>query len=209
MKNFIEHMAFVELYNKDKNIFNNLFNGTLTLSSFISKMNKISKNFKNFSYKSQEKMNGDIFEIFAEGFFTILGAHNSIGVNNYKPVKSTDDNGVDGFGLGIDNNPLTVQVKFRSDPTLELVSDDLKQFGFQSIAQYKVKLESDGDKKVQKNMIIFTTAKGLHWHTDNNVFLGLLRTINYNDIDNIIKNNNPFWNDFKDLIENTIKIKYS
>ena len=204
MKNFIEHSEFVNLYNKDRQIFNRMFDKVILFNSFINKIKKESKNFKKYSYTDEqgaEKMNGDIFEIFAECFFKLLCADNRIGVGNYKPEQIADC-GVDGSGIGIDGKPLTVQVKFRSDAMVELVEKDLHQFAFQSVRRFKV------DVDTTTNMVVFTSASGLNWFTEDKVFLNSIRTINNKMIREIVDNNACFWNALKELVKETIIERY-
>ena len=162
----IQHESFVNLYNKDQSIFDNLFKDVNTLTKLSNRIVKLSKNFELYSYKDGDKVKGDLFEIFSECFFKILSADNRIGVYGYQPAPPIEDYGVDGFGLGMNELPLTIQVKFRSDTTTELTSDDIKQFAFQSIIEYNV------DKDTRTNMIVFTNSKGLHWLTESKVFSG-------------------------------------
>ena len=209
----IQHEAFVNIYNVDNKIFNKLLDNCLKTTTFLNRIDILSENYKQYSYtdkqtskgleKGDNKMKGDLFEIFVECYLKILGAHTSIGVANYKPVYSVDDNGVDGTGLGIDGKPLTVQIKFRSDATDELLADDLKQFGFQSIVNYDV------DKNTKTNMLLITSAKGMHYHTEHDVFLDKIRTINIKQLEYDTKNNFPFWYSLSEMIENTVKLKYN
>lgn len=199
---YIQHDSFVNLYNKDKTIFTTLLKGTNTLSKLSNKIIKLSTDFQKLSYKDAEKVKGDLFEIFAESFFKILSADNRIGVYSYEPAPPIDDYGVDGVGIGMNELPLTVQVKFRSDVTSELTQDDIKQFAFQSIINNGV------DKDTKTNMIVFTNSKGLHWVTESRVFSGRVRSIGYSEISQLIDNNSVFWKEFKDMIDNTISIKY-
>ncbi len=202
MKNTIQHEEFVNLYNKDINIFKLLFNETTSLKELNKRIIKLSNRYAEFSYKEADKMKGDIFEIFSECFFKILSADNRIGVYNYTPEKSGNDYGVDAVGIGINKLPLTIQCKFRSNIATELTQDDIKQFPLQSIVNYDV------DKDTRTNIILFTNAKGLHWATDSKVFSYRVRTIGNNEISNLVDNNHVFWMNLCDIIENTIKEKY-
>lgn len=198
----IQHESFVNLYNKDQSIFDNLFKDVNTLTKLSNRIVKLSKNFELYSYKDGDKVKGDLFEIFSECFFKILSADNRIGVYGYQPAPPIEDYGVDGFGLGMNELPLTIQVKFRSDTTTELTSDDIKQFAFQSIIEYNV------DKDTRTNMIVFTNSKGLHWLTESKVFSGRVRAIGYDIISQIVDNNMVFWRELSDLIKQTISEKY-
>jgi hypothetical protein len=199
----INHESFVNLYNKDQSIFESIFKDTRTLSQLSNKIIKVSKNFEALAYKDADKVKGDLFEIFSECFFKVLSADNRIGVYNYQPAPPIDDYGVDGIAIGMDEKPLTIQVKFRSDATTELTQEHIKQFAFQSIVTYNV------DKDTTTNMIVFTNAKGLHWVTESRVFSGRVRAIGYDQISQLVDNNTVFWKNIKDLIENTVVVKYS
>lgn len=198
----IQHESFINLYNKDKKIFDLLFKDTKTLSQLSSKIIKISKSFDKLAYKDVDKLKGDLFEIFSECFFKLLSSDNRIGVYNYQPAPAIDDYGVDGIGIGMDNKPLTVQVKFRSDATTELTQEDIKQFAFQSIVTHNV------DKDTRTNMVVFTNAKSLHWVTEQRVFSGRVRSIGFSEISQLVDNNLVFWNNLMDLISKTISEKY-
>jgi hypothetical protein len=186
----IQHESFLNICLKDKALLDRCFN-TLTLKDFLKNIEKETEStyesiFKN-TFETRHNMIGDLFEIFAECFFTILQGDNRAGVFDYKPGKKSDDNGVDGYGIGIDGKPATVQVKYRGNVEIELKERDIKNFGFQSIIMYGV------DKDTSTNMIVFTSAKGLHWHTESNVAQGRIRTINNETISKMIDNNHCFW----------------
>jgi hypothetical protein len=198
----INHEAFVNLFNKNKKVFELIFKDNKTLSQLSSKIIKVSKTFDKFAYKDADKLKGDLFEIFAECFFKLLSSDNRIGVYNYQPAPPIDDYGVDGFGIGMDQNPLTVQIKFRSDATTELTLKDIKNFQGTSFRNYKVPVDTT------TNLVFFTNAKGLHWITEAKVLSGASKTFGYSEISQLIDNNLVFWNNLNDLIQETIVIKY-
>ena len=202
MAKTINHNAFVNLFNKNPKAFELIFKDTNTLTKLTNKIIKVSKSFEKFAYKDADKLKGDIFEIFAECFFKILAADNRIGIYNYEPAPPIDDYGVDGTGIGMDTKSATIQVKFRSDSTSELLQEDIKQFALQSIVNHNV------DKDTKTNMIVFTNASGLHWITEQRVFAGRLKAIGYSEISTLIDNNSVFWNELLDMIKETIKVKY-
>jgi hypothetical protein len=202
----IQHTSFVNLYNKDNKIFDKIFNKVDKLSSLSNNIIKLSKSFGELSYQDADKLKGDLFEIFAECFFKVLpvspSKNGGYGIYDYKPAPPNSDYGVDGFGIGMDEKPLTVQVKFRSNQTDLLTQDDIKQFAFQSILKYGV------DKDTKTNMIVFTNTKGLHWITESRVFDGKLRPFGSDEISGLIDNNTVFWKLVKDLINQTISERY-
>ena len=207
----IQHEKFVDLYNIDPLIFKKLLDRVTNVGTLFNRIDKLSSNYLEYGYSDKQTrrglesgefiMKGHLFEIFGDIFLQILGCHVSIGVYNYNPVPSTEDNGVDGYGIGIDGKPLTVQFKFRSDATEELIAEDLKQFGFQSIVEFGV------DKDTKTNMVLFTCAKGLHYHTDNEVFKGRIRTIGIKDLEFNCKGF-PFWKTVGDMVRDTVINKY-
>lgn len=148
--------------------------------------------------KGSDKLKGDLFEIFAEAFFKRSSTDNRIGIREYKPVSSEDDNGVDGSGVNLNGDATTIQIKYRSNSTAELSERDIKQFPFQSICNYGVDIHSKG------NMIIFTNCKGLNWYTKDRVFENRLTIINGSMIEGLIDNNQSFWKEFENDIRETI-----
>ena len=204
--NIIQHESFLNIYNKDQQIFDKLFNDVTKLSKLSSNIIKISQRFGELSYTDADKVKGDLFEIFTECFFKVLPVSPSkgggYGVYKYQPAPASSDYGVDGFGIGMDEKPLTVQVKFRSNPTEELKQDDIKQFALQSIVNFDV------DKDTTTNMIVFTNAKGLHWITESKVFSGRLRAMGSDEISTLVDNNTIFWKLVKDLVQQTLAERY-
>lgn len=205
----IKHEKFQDIVNKD---FGESFIELLkcrTFKDFCQEINSISENYELYGYQDSVvedetlpgslKFRGDLFEIFAEIFFKINDADNRIGVFDYQPVQSHDDNGVDGISKNIDGVNTTIQVKYRMNPMYSLKERDIKQFAFQSILKYGVDLKQDN------NMIVFTNCQGLHWYTDSNVFQNKLRAINGDMISRMIDNNEGFWNSAKNLINETLQ----
>lgn len=200
MKNMIiEHTTFLEIILKEEDYFENFFDNVNTVNQLINKIKKESQNYKKFNIIDSYKMEGDLFEIFGEIYFKLFGsvANAACGIANYKPVPPIEDNGVDGFGIGVDNKPATVQIKFRSNVEKNLLERDIKQFGYQSIIKYNV------DKNTKHNMVIFTTASGLHWYTESNIFLGKMRVIGLHEIKKMINNNSCFWINVMEIIKNS------
>jgi hypothetical protein len=85
----------------------------------------------------------------------------------------------------------------------ELTQEDIKQFGFQSIVNYGV------DKDTKTNMLVFTNSRGLHWVTESNVFSCRVKPIGSDVISQLVDNNTVFWKEVNDMINETIKVKYS
>ena len=58
-------------------------------------------------------------------------------------------------------------------------------------------------------MVLFTCGKGMHWHTEHDVFLDRIRTIGIDMLEYNTNNNFPFWKNFADIIEETVKASYT
>jgi len=200
--NIIIHESFVNIYNKDPKIFTKVFRNLKTISTLTKRIEKISESYTEIGYDSCDKLKGDLFEIFAEAFFKLLSSDNRVGVYKYKPVLSFDDYGVDGYGIGMNDLPLTVQVKYRVDFDKKLLERDIKQFGFQSITQFNV------DAKTNTNMLVFTNADSLHWITDSRTFSGSIKCIGNKEIKKLINNNHVFWSNLNDMLKNTARKLY-
>ena len=167
---------------------------TNKLSTYCGKLEKQSILWPN--RYDPDKYKGDGFELFVEALIKLSPVDNRIGIGNYEPVLS-DDTGVDGFGIGIDGNPATVQVKYRSDATTLLGAnkDHLSNFVMSSWGKYKVNVES------KSNMLIITTAEGLNTFTDNEMFENKVRCIGYKQLRELVDNNILFWDAFRNLIK--------
>lgn len=195
----IRHEKFISLFSKDENLYRALFGDTNTFGSLEYRILKISKKHsEHFGYDPGKsginKMKGDLFEIFTEALIHLCGSHSSMCISSYRPINSGNDNGVDGVGMCLKSNQLTVQVKFRSKVESELISKDIKQFWGQSIVKYGV------DKDVKGNMVIVTNCAGVNWYTLKEVLLDKARVINREDILAILKNNNCFWDNLRLMI---------
>ncbi len=148
------------------------------------------------------RLKGDIFEIFIECFLKLMGNTPSVGVFGYKPEKKQEDLGVDGYGYGIDNKKLTVQIKFRSDAKQHLDQSDIKQFPFQSYILYGVDIQTN------TNMLLITSCSGLYPVTKTRTFSSKIRELNLEQLKNLVDDNAAFWNNFNKLINNTIRVIY-
>jgi len=180
----------IQLIHPFKNICHNLtdlLKNTNKISTFCSKLENQSILFPNRYEPEQYK--GDGLEFLVEALIKLSPIDNRIGIGNYIPVLK-DDTGVDGYGIGIDNKPATVQVKYRSNNQVELSAneDHLSNFPNASFMKYNVEVQSNN------NMLIITTAKGLHYFTKNEMFLNKVRCIGYEQLRDLLDNNLLFWN---------------
>lgn len=142
---------------------------------------------------------GEGFEAFVEFWFKSSPVDNRIGISNYEPASQSglSDNGVDGYGIGINGFPATVQCKFRADPTYTLTAnaDHLTNFLGESLIKFKVRQDDS------KNMLIVHTGKGLHHHTRDEMLHGKVRELSRKDICNMV-NFKSFWDLFRLTVDN-------
>ena len=163
-----------------------------------------------------ERYKGDGLELLVEALIKLSPVDNRIGVTDYHPILEatevkdnigiTDyhpledgvdiDTGVDGYGVGIDGKPATVQVKYRHNQATMLTAnkDMLGNFVAASLLKHKV----DPESKV--SMFVFTTANGLHHFTDNEMYENKVKCIGYDQLRDLIDNNMSFWNTFRELL---------
>lgn len=139
---------------------------------------------------------GDGFEVFVEMLLKSHPYDRHIGVSHYKPCHpqfGNADHGVDGFGIGTNNHPATVQAKFRGDVTAELTANGshLVNFKNSSHEEYNV-LMSDVD-----NMLIVTNCKGLHHYTASAMLNNKVRCIARDHLKQLVDDNLPFWDEFR------------
>ena len=170
-----------------------LIDNCYKLSTFCNRLEKQSLLYPN--RYDPDKYKGDGFELLVEALIKLSPIDNRIGIGNYEPIQA-DDTGVDGIGIGIDNEIATVQIKYRSNSQQKLTAnkDHLSNFVMTSLMKYKV----NSDTKT--NMLIITTADGLHHFTDNEMFLNQVRCIGYKQLRELLDNNKLFWNNFKKLL---------
>lgn len=204
-----------------KTLFESIFNrdlskGVSSANILMNRIDTISKKYLDFGYQDtietkyneegelvkitksgSKKFKGDLFEIFAELFFKILGHTKPISVIDYSPEESIEDYGVDGFARSKTNSPLTVQCKFRSKADSLLEERDIKQFLVQSWKKYKVNMNS-------KNAILFTSCEGMYHTTEKEVFLDSITTINIHDIRTHVDRSLGFWEKVIELIDTTL-----
>lgn len=144
----------------------------------------------------KNKFSGDVFEIFVEALLKANPYDTRLGVTYYKPIDSNKgeiDEGVDGYGIGTNLKPATVQVKWRSNTNMLLTDSNagLKAFGFESQNQFNV------DVNDTNNMLVVTNVKNIHWHTEQAGLKGKVRCIGRQHLREMVDGNLPFWEEFK------------
>ena len=146
-----------------------------------------------------DKYKGDAFEFFVELFLTINATDNRVGVYNYKPIPPDEDNGADGTGTNMSGNECVVQVKYRGNTEHLLTANEdhlMNLIGAGSL------LGINYDMKNKKNIkhFVFTTAKSLHFYTDEQMFKGKVKCFGYEEFRKMVDNNIPFWNECRERV---------
>lgn len=146
-----------------------------------------------------QKYLGDGFEFFIELFLALHPCDNRVGVYNYSPIQE-NDNGVDGVGVNIRDEKCVVQIKYRSNKQTLLTANEDHLSNLFSDGMLAHDVVSDNKDKNNFRHFVFTTADGLHFYTDNEMFKGKVKCFGYNDIKGMIDNNIPFWNCVREYI---------
>jgi hypothetical protein len=148
---------------------------------------------------------GDGFEFFVELFLKLHQVDNRVGVYHYEP-NLTNDNGVDGIGVNIRNEKCVVQIKYRSNvtETLTATKDHLSNLFTDGMITHNVVTDNTDPNNFRH--FIFTTAKGLNFYTDNEMFKNKVRCFGYNEFKQMLDNNIVFWNEARRIIVETIKL---
>ena len=168
-----------------------LLDKTNKMSTFMRKLEK-QANLDPDRY-DRDKYVGDGLEWLINVFIKTSEFDNRVNISNYEPVKS-DDNGVDGIGINRLGEKCTIQIKYRSNTmqTLTATNDHLSNFITDSTFKYKITPPTDNTKIPR--YYVFTTAAGLNFYTDNEMFKGYVKCYGINDLKSFLDNNIHFWN---------------
>jgi hypothetical protein len=148
-----------------------------------------------------EKYKGDAFEFFVELFLALHPTDNRVGVYNYKPNQE-NDNGVDGICVNINNEKSVIQIKYRSNTQSELTAnkDSLANLITDGMLSHNVVADMVNPKNFRH--FVFTTATGLNFYTDQEMFKSKVKCFGYNDFRSLLDNNLIFWNKVREIINN-------
>lgn len=145
-----------------------------------------------------DKFKGDALELFVEYLIKTNASDNRIGIYNYKPISDTDqeDVGVDGVGIGDNQNPATVQVKFRAgDYVLTANADHLSNFLTASWSDFLVPIEDT------KNMLIITTGLKVDEQSRDKMLKNKVRVLNRDALRQMLDNRPEWWLNFRDSVK--------
>ena len=176
-----------------------LFEGVNKMSQLMYRIEKFSQ-LDPLNY-DPDKYKGDAFEFFIELFLMLHPCDNRVGVYDYKPTQD-NDNGVDGVGLNINNQKCVVQIKYRGDPQGELTTnqDHLSNMITNGMIYHDVVIDKTNKKNFRH--FIFTTAKGLHFYTKNEMFANRVKCFNYKNFRSMLDNNMFFWDKAREVVSN-------
>ncbi len=179
-----------------------LFQDVQTLSKFMNKLDKQAQ-IDPLRYDPLKYV-GDGFEFFIELFLHLHPTDNRVGVYNYIPNQE-NDNGVDGIGINIRGEKCVVQAKYRSNVTELLTAnkDHLSNLFTDGMLAHNVTADINDPKNYRH--FVFTTADGLHFYTDNEMFKGKVKCIGYKELRSMIDNNTPFWDKCREIVKEIVE----
>jgi hypothetical protein len=141
---------------------------------------------------ARNKKKGNAMEVFAEVFAAINFADERYGFHKFKG-NTTDDYGVDAFGMNPVGENAVMQVKFRSNPKNTICYTDLSKTFTQGVRSGHI------TGRAAKSVYLFTNCAGANYIAEN-VLGNVLHVINGAHIDNVIEGNVVFWNAFIDIL---------
>jgi hypothetical protein len=167
-----------------------LFKDTNKIATFMRKLENQGK--LDPDRYDRDKYVGDGFEFLVEIIIKTSQYDNRINISGYEPVQS-DDNGVDGVGFNSRREKCAVQVKYRSNTMATLTANEDHLSNFIADAMFKFKIVAPEDNTKIPRHYVFTTAKGLNFYTDNDVFKGFVKCYGIDDLKSLFDNNYHFW----------------
>lgn len=179
-----------------------LFNG---VNRFSTLMNRIEEQSTiDLIRYDPDKYKGDAFEFFVELFLKINSTDNRVGVYNYKPIPPDEDNGADGTGTNMNEDNCVVQVKYRGNIEHMLTANDDH---LSNLIVAGAHLGVSFDLKNKKNIrhFVFTTAKSLHFYTDEQMFKGKVKCFGYEEFRKMVDNNIHFWNECREIVRDIVE----
>lgn len=178
-----------------------LFDNVDKMSTFMRKIEQ--QSVMDVDRYDADKYKGDAFEFFIELFLKLHPCDNRIGLYDYHPVQK-NDNGVDGYGMNILGQKSVVQVKYRGNTQSLLTAnqDHLSNMFSDGMLEHNVIADNANPKNYRH--FVFTTAEGLHFYTDSEMYKSKVKCIGYKDFRNLLDNNIAFWTLAKQIVEFTI-----
>lgn len=167
-----------------------------SINSFCNRVKQLSAQYATRIDESNFK--GWSLEMLVEYLIKTNGSDNRIGIWDYKAVSmgDLDDLGVDGAGIGENQNPATVQVKFRAgDYVLTANEDHLSNFLSSSCFDYGVRMEDD------KNMLIIHTGLKVAESTMEKMLKNKVRELNRESLREMLDGRPEWWIRFYEAVK--------
>ena len=143
---------------------------------------------------------GDAFEFFVELFLKINSTDNRVFVYNYKPIPSHEDRGADGVGVNMNGDKCVVQIKFRGNvETLLTANEDHLSNLVTAGMLMGVTYDLDNINNIRH--FVFTTAKNLHFYTDEHMFEGKVKCFGIEEFRKMVDNNQHFWDKCREIVK--------
>jgi hypothetical protein len=174
-----------------------LFNGVNLFSTLMKRIEEQST-IDPIRY-NPDKYKGDAFEFFVELFLTINPVDNRVGVYNYEPLPSHKDNGADGIGKNMRKDNCVVQVKYRGN-IKHLLTANEDHLSNLVLAGAHMGIGFDNEDKNNFRHFVFTTAKSLHFYTDEQMFKGKVKCFGYEEFRKLLDNNIHFWDKCREIV---------
>ena len=194
MKTILEHNFKTQAHDLKA-----LFNGVTKFATFCRKLEE--QSLIDPDRYDSDKYKGDGFEFFVELFLMLHANDNRVGVYEYEPTQE-NDNGVDGVGVNISREKCVVQVKYRSNNQIDLTGnhDHLSNMFSDGDCLHEVVTDHSNPKNFRH--FIFTTANGLHFYTDQEMYKSKVRCFGYKDFRTLLDYNMVFWANALKMVEN-------
>lgn len=178
-------------------------NNSNKVRKFIDEMKNYAENRANHYHPANEVLAkemytgivGDIFEVFVEYLIKTHGSDVRIGVTDYHPINESngeEDYGVDGYGIGTNGKPATVQIKFRSDHNHILTANEDRLTNFKNNSHEVFKVDTND----HENMVVITTAKDIHHITRDKMLNNKVKVITLAGIEKLLAYNDIWWKNF-------------
>jgi len=192
MKTILEHTFKTKCHDLP-----NLFQGVNTMNALMRSIERQAM-IDPLRY-TPDKYVGDAFEFFVELFLMLHPTDNRVGVYNYKPTQE-NDNGVDGIGVNILNEKCVVQIKYRANTQRFLTNteDHLSNMFSDGMLTHGVVADMVNTKNYHH--FVFTTAQGLNFYTDAEMFKSKVRCFGNDDFRKLLNNNMVFWNAVRETV---------
>lgn len=171
----------------------------LCVDGSLSKYEKLISEYSNQPHLETEeqrnKFKGDMWEIFAELYFSILGPMLYVAVKNYTPNNGIDY-GVDGSAThSSKGHVIVIQVKYRSNPADKIIYEDLAK----TVAQGGSRHYDFNWADRPESLICFSNSGANYCAHD--AFKDTLIDIDRSFLKRTVNGNSGFWENCKYIVE--------